>query len=427
MDRTAICVSINGEPTGVCLSPQETKEILHITTIDTSFTAGAELSGTLGALTVSGDSTGTISATAGEGLVVGGYWNPIDGAGGVTGGVGGGLPGVGDVEGVLSYGSDRLQIQGGAGAEGVKVTIAVTWTTSETPVLKQTLNSPVSVIVSDPSGRKLGYDPRNGTYYQQIPNSSYSGPYAEPQSILIGDLAQGNYTMILIPIAAGSFTFQLTAFGGLALASNLTYTGTVSNAILRMILKVQGEGRNIMVIPSSFSTFNPAGYDVTFHANPANEGLISWGSCGGPNYEDGQVASSLGGSVTACYVPSGYTFQSWTCTDGLSCSAYVNPTVVTVTGPGTITLNLKTGSLSNPVSTSLTATATPGSLSGGALFTVCRTLTSNGIGVGGEQILLVFNSGSNIIAVTTQSDGSFSKQVTAPISTGSYEEQLLSR
>lgn len=97
---------------------------------------------------------------------------------------------------------------------------------------------------------------------------------------------------------------------------------------------------------------------ISFFTNPVSSGSISWDSCSNPGYTNGQtLLSSSFGVHVICYVPSGYTFSSWTCTGDLACSGSSNPNVATFSGPGTITLNFKTGSLTNPISTSLTASA----------------------------------------------------------------------
>lgn len=149
--------------------------------------------------------------------------------------------------------------------------------------------------------------------------------------------------------------------------------------------------------------------------------LISWGSCANPPQPNGVTIFSTAGSATACYVPTGYSVSSWSCSGGMTCSGSNNPTIVMLNGPGTIALNLKTGSLSNPVSTSLTASASPSSLHGGTSFTVSGTLTANGAGLSGEQIVLVFGWNSNMVVVTTQPDGSYSYTATAPVPVGSYD------
>lgn len=163
---------------------------------------------------------------------------------------------------------------------------------------------------------------------------------------------------------------------------------------------------------------------ITFETNPASPALIHWGSCSGSGYGDGQsIYSTDYGSVVACYVPSGYSLDSWSCSGGLACSGSSNPTAVTFTGSGTITLNLKTGSLSNPGSTELTVSASPSSMGAGASYTVSGMLMAAGVGLGGEQILLVFGNG-NVVAVATQSDGSFSYMATAPVEAGVFDVEV---
>ena len=165
---------------------------------------------------------------------------------------------------------------------------------------------------------------------------------------------------------------------------------------------------------------------ITFMINPvSSSALINWSSCGGAGYANlASIFSTSFGSVAACYVPVGYTLSSWNCSGGLACSGSNDPTTVSFTGPGTIALNLKTGSLSNPVSTSLTVSAVPSNPSHGTSFTVSGTLMANGVGLGGEQLVLVFGWTSSIVTVTTQPDGSFSYIATAPATAGSYKIQV---
>lgn len=162
---------------------------------------------------------------------------------------------------------------------------------------------------------------------------------------------------------------------------------------------------------------------VSFAVSPLVAGnLIGWSSCAGPNEpNEASVYFTNYGSVTACYVPSGYTLSSWSCSGGLACSGSNNPTSVMFTGPGTITLNFKTGSLTSPVSTSLTASAKPSSTHGGTTFTVSGSLTTNGVGVGGKTIVLVFGWNENIVTVTTALNGLYTYTATAPASPGQYK------
>ena len=164
---------------------------------------------------------------------------------------------------------------------------------------------------------------------------------------------------------------------------------------------------------------------ITFNTNPTPVGSISWDSCSSPGYTNGlTMFSDNFGPNSICYVPSGYTFSSWTCSGGLTCSGTNDPTVVTFNGPGAVTLNLKSGSLSNPVSTTLTASAAPSNPAQGSSFTVSGTLTANGGGVSGETIVFVFGWSTNTVTVTTQSGGSYTYTATAPASTGPYNIEV---
>jgi len=161
---------------------------------------------------------------------------------------------------------------------------------------------------------------------------------------------------------------------------------------------------------------------VFFMTIPSNSGaVINWESCAGAGEGDGDSISSTSyGSVAVCYVPSGYTISSWSCIGDLTCSGSNDPTLVTFLGPGTITLNLKTGSLSNSVSTSLTAFATPPTPSHGGSFTVSGILAANGVGKEGETIILVFSWDTAEVTALTNSTGGYSYTATAPSTPSPY-------
>jgi hypothetical protein len=83
---------------------------------------------------------------------------------------------------------------------------------------------------------------------------------------------------------------------------------------------------------------------VTIAIDPASAALIGWGTCSGSGLRNGDsfFSTSFGSiSLTTCQLPSSYSFSSWTCSGGLTCSSTSNPTTVTFHGPGSITLNLR--------------------------------------------------------------------------------------
>lgn len=165
---------------------------------------------------------------------------------------------------------------------------------------------------------------------------------------------------------------------------------------------------------------------VTFHISPALT-VIGWGACAGSNEADGAMMYFTNfGTVSACYVPIGYSVSSWVCTSGLSCSGSSDVTPVTFAGPGTITLNLQSGSISSPAQTNITAFPSTSTPTHGTMFTVSGQLRliSSGVGVGNEPIECVFSWSTSIVTVMTQTGGSlglYSCNVTAPATTGPYD------
>lgn len=120
--------------------------------------------------------------------------------------------------------------------------------------------------------------------------------------------------------------------------------------------------------PTSCSASNSKGSliavysaQVTFITNPASSALMSWGSCSNPGQGNGAsfFSTSYGtASITACYIPYGYAFSNWNCSGGLACSGSVNPITVTLTGPGTITLNLQAQTSANSTLTVASSSST---------------------------------------------------------------------
>jgi hypothetical protein len=140
------------------------------------------------------------------------------------------------------------------------------------------------------------------------------------------------------------------------------------------------------------------GAQLNFVTNPASSALISWGSCSNQGQGNGVsfFSTSYGSAaVTACYVPSGYKFSSWSCSGGLICSGSNNPTIVTFTGPGTITLNLQTQTI-NPTSTTRQVTS---SLTAFTL-TVMSSSTSTAVMTTSTYATPEFGAGQTVILST---------------------------
>jgi PKD repeat protein len=68
---------------------------------------------------------------------------------------------------------------------------------------------PINFLIADASGRRLGYDAATDTVYREIPNTFYSGPYSEPQIVLIPSPLVGEFQIAVQGYDAGPFSFQV--------------------------------------------------------------------------------------------------------------------------------------------------------------------------------------------------------------------------
>jgi hypothetical protein len=93
-----------------------------------------------------------------------------------------------------------------------------------------------------------------------------------------------------------------------------------------------------------------------------------------------------------------------------------------VNGPGTITLNLKGGSIPNPSSTNITAIANISNPVHGHAFNVSGRLriVATGAGLSSEHVVLVFSWSTSVAMVTTNSTGGYSYTAIAPSTPGLY-------
>lgn len=168
--------------------------------------------------------------------------------------------------------------------------------------------------------------------------------------------------------------------------------------------------------PVDCSAYNSGGVLIAVYAaqvrvltNPASSASVNWGSCSTPGVDNGGSFFSTdfgSATVTACNLPSGYSFQGWTCTGGLTCEASTNPTTVTFSGPGSVTLNLESEQ-SNSSTTSLTNTLASTTTTTTAIYTLASTTSGQ-------------------MATTTESTASVASQPTlAPIPGFPWESILV--
>jgi len=128
---------------------------------------------------------------------------------------------------------------------------------------------------------------------------------------------------------------------------------------------------------------------VSVLTSPSSSASVNWNSCSTPGVDNGGsfFSADFGNSTaSACNIPSGYKFSSWTCTGGLTCQSTTNPTSVTFTGPGAIILNLEqeqasstTLNLEQPSNSTTTVTSFPTTsalVTTTAVYTLVTTVSS---------------------------------------------------
>jgi hypothetical protein len=76
--------------------------------------------------------------------------------------------------------------------------------------IQGTAQSPVNIVIRDPSGRQVGYDSTAGTIVNDIGSRAfYSGPLTEPQLIEIGGAVPGHYLLTAVATGAGPYALTL--------------------------------------------------------------------------------------------------------------------------------------------------------------------------------------------------------------------------
>lgn len=111
-------------------------------------------------------------------------------------------------------------------------------------------HSPIELVITDPLGRKSGYDPRTGTTLAEIPGATYGtvtfGPVdaataeaeVEAREFHLGDPVEGTYVIEVIGTGDGAYTVHASAFRTGKSMDNREYAGsTTLNEVDRIVLQ----------------------------------------------------------------------------------------------------------------------------------------------------------------------------------------------
>jgi subtilase family serine protease/PKD repeat protein len=74
-------------------------------------------------------------------------------------------------------------------------------------------NCPIHFMITDPLGRRLGFDPTDGTVHHEIPDSVYTRPGVEPEILFVGNPLPGLYRITVTGFGDGPYDFTVDRAG----------------------------------------------------------------------------------------------------------------------------------------------------------------------------------------------------------------------
>ena len=104
--------------------------------------------------------------------------------------------------------------------------------------------SPITIIVTDPQGRRIGFE--NGMEVNQIPNAFYSGP-GEEQFALIPDPADGVYDIDATGTGSGEYAILSSVISDTSEASTTVNGTALPNAVIEYVLNISTDATTTIV------------------------------------------------------------------------------------------------------------------------------------------------------------------------------------
>ncbi|MCP4424006.1 MAG: hypothetical protein GY803_05910, partial [Chloroflexi bacterium] len=104
--------------------------------------------------------------------------------------------------------------------------------------------SPVDVLVTDPAGRRIGYDPQSGGMVNEIDGAFYSGNGSEEEFFLLPAGAVGEYTVTTVGTDSGAYAVSTHRVSGdemrtIGVVSGETQTGQIISQTIDYDLDLQ--------------------------------------------------------------------------------------------------------------------------------------------------------------------------------------------
>ncbi len=84
---------------------------------------------------------------------------------------------------------------------------------------------PINLLITDPQGRRLGYDPATGQVLREIPNAIYTSPDLEPQIVYLAEPLPGSYTLTASGYDQGDYLIRADQIAGDAVSPRGVFLG----------------------------------------------------------------------------------------------------------------------------------------------------------------------------------------------------------
>lgn len=225
----AATLYVNGaEQLTIPLNPGETKDFIQVKVFNPEITPGIEYCPVeVGGGSVCVDNTGVATLTAGLGLQGSIYVRLDDSIFGVCGGAGGNLFYIVKGSGQICLGTDGISLRGDAGPGIIAGTLEIKVVSFNWPSMSSGAGSPVSLMLTDPMGNKVGFNKDTGLI-DQIGWATYTGPQSEPQQINIPKMLPGIYEVELVGTEDGDYTFSFTVRLGQNTIYSQEYAGHIN-------------------------------------------------------------------------------------------------------------------------------------------------------------------------------------------------------
>ena len=106
------------------------------------------------------------------------------------------------------------------------------------------VRSPVNILVTDPDGRRIGFDPVTGIAVNEIPGATYSGPGSDPQIVQIPTMLPGPHEMLIIGTGDGDYHISIETLseGGFVESTNVIEGAATEGSEETIEFDVDAEG-----------------------------------------------------------------------------------------------------------------------------------------------------------------------------------------